>query len=297
MHCKHCGFVNSEEDHRCLRCGRRITGVVIAAPPGYSGANALAMAPLQTKDSDTLEFEPTTVTTAGQGTLFASPGPKVIPFEQVQRQVTARLGMTPTATAPPTETPRQATARPAVRKASGPPAEQAALDFLPAPPLRSPKLRNDVDAQIFCGQPVATPTHRFVASAIDGALILIGFGVLVLTFQALGGSFGVGKQFWLGLGAALAVVSLFYGLIWVIAGRETAGMSFTDLQLITFDGFRVDGRSRALRFAATWLSIGSGLLGVVWALADEESLTWHDHISKTFPTIREAPRAFVKQRR
>jgi hypothetical protein len=24
---------------------------------------------------------------------------------------------------------------------------------------------------------------------------------------------------------------------------------------------------------------------LVWALVDEESLTWHDHISKTFPTI------------
>jgi hypothetical protein len=23
----------------------------------------------------------------------------------------------------------------------------------------------------------------------------------------------------------------------------------------------------------------------VWALVDEESLTWHDHISKTFPTL------------
>jgi hypothetical protein len=44
MHCKHCGFANGEDDHRCLRCGRRLSGVVIAAPPGYSGANALAQA-------------------------------------------------------------------------------------------------------------------------------------------------------------------------------------------------------------------------------------------------------------
>ena len=27
-----------------------------------------------------------------------------------------------------------------------------------------------------------------------------------------------------------------------------------------------------------------GGLGLVWALVDEENLTWHDHISKTFPT-------------
>ena len=59
MHCKHCGFVNGEDDHRCLRCGRRMSGVVIAAPPGYSGANALAVAPAF--DNDTREFSATGV--------------------------------------------------------------------------------------------------------------------------------------------------------------------------------------------------------------------------------------------
>lgn len=175
--------------------------------------------------------------------------------------------------------------------------EQGTLDFIPAAPVKNRRLRTDVDAQVFCEQPVATPTHRFVASCVDGGLILVGFGVLVVASEALGGSFSQGKLFWMELGVALGLVSLFYGLLFAIAGRETAGMSFTDLQLITFDGFPLDGRSRALRFAATCLSICSGGLGLVWAMADEENLTWHDHISKTFPTIREDPRAFVKQRR
>ena len=113
----------------------------------------------------------------------------------------------------------------------------------------------------------------------------------------MGGSFGTGKFFWIGMGAAFALVSMFYGLIWAIAGRETAGMRFTDLHLITFDGFPVDARGRALRFVTTWLSFCSGGLGLLWAVADEENLTWHDHISKTFPTVREEPRSFVRQRR
>jgi uncharacterized RDD family membrane protein YckC len=99
------------------------------------------------------------------------------------------------------------------------------------------------------------------------------------------------------LGASFTLISMFYGLIWAIAGRETAGMRWTDLQLITFDGFPVDGRSRASRVASTWLSFCSGGLGVLWAVADEENLTWHDHISKTFPTIREEPQSFVRQRK
>jgi hypothetical protein len=26
-------------------------------------------------------------------------------------------------------------------------------------------------------------------------------------------------------------------------------------------------------------------MGLIWALVDEDSLTWHDHISSTFPTL------------
>ena len=128
-------------------------------------------------------------------------------------------------------------------------------------------------------------------------MITLGFGIVVITFQSLGGSFGQGKTLWMGMGAVLALVSMLYGLIWVIAGRETAGMQFADLQLITFDGFPLDARSRALRFASTWLSFCSGGVGLLWAVADEENLTWHDHISKTFPTIREVPGTTVRQRR
>jgi uncharacterized RDD family membrane protein YckC len=174
---------------------------------------------------------------------------------------------------------------------------QASLDFIPASPSRGRKLKTDVEAQVFCDQPVATPTHRLVASAIDAAMILIGFGLLSITFEGLGGQFGSGKMFWIGMGATLVLVSLLYGLIWAISGRETAGMRMTDLQLITFDGFQLDARSRALRFASAWLSFCSGGLGLLWAMADEENLTWHDHISKTFPTIREIPGTFVRQRR
>jgi hypothetical protein len=36
--------------------------------------------------------------------------------------------------------------------------------------------------------------------------------------------------------------------------------------------------------ASGFLSLAAGGLGLLWALVDEETLTWHDHISKTFPT-------------
>jgi hypothetical protein len=36
---------------------------------------------------------------------------------------------------------------------------------------------------------------------------------------------------------------------------------------------------------------------LLWALADEEKLAWHDHMSKTFPTIEESNRSFFRKRR
>ncbi len=305
MHCKHCGFVNGEDDHRCLRCGRRLSGVVIAAPHGYSGANALAQAVVM---NDTEEFAPVKAATSEHPMLFAPaaqsgrPGQNVIPFDQLLREASVRSGarvtaapQQPPAAAPPTAPVTHARTRKSAPSSA--PDVQGTLDFIPGVPLKARRLKTDVDAQVFCDQPVATPTHRAVASAIDAAVILIGFGVLLGIFSLLGGSFGDGRMLWIGMGAAFTLVTMLYGLIWAIAGRETAGMRFTDLQLITFDGFPLDSRSRALRFASAWLSFCSGGLGLLWAVADEENLTWHDHISKTFPTIREVPGTFVKQRR
>jgi uncharacterized RDD family membrane protein YckC len=175
--------------------------------------------------------------------------------------------------------------------------EQGSLDFLPFTQTAPRTLKTDVPAQIYCEQPVATPTHRTIASCMDAAMILLGFGAFVLASQAAGANFGEGKFFWIAMAVSFALISLFYGLIWAIAGRETAGMRWTDLQLITFDGFPVDGRSRAVRTASIWLSFCSGGLGLLWALADEENLTWHDHISKTFPTFREYSNTFVRQKK
>jgi uncharacterized RDD family membrane protein YckC len=302
MHCKHCGFANGEDDHRCLRCGRRVRGVVIAAPPGYSGANALAVEPAMDDDSREMTLDTQTGMPA-QAAMFTVPSPKVIPFDRVQRQATGRNSAAVAAPAAQRPAPRK-TVRPAALNAAQATHQtahqsihQTTLDFIPALPSSNRKLKTNVDAQIFCDSPVATPTHRFVASAIDAALILIGFGVTALSYVLLGGSFGAGRMFWTGLAGTLGLVAVFYGLVWAIAGRETFGMAFTDLRLITFDGFPLDGRNRALRFASSWLSFCSGGLGLIWAAVDEESLTWHDHISKTFPTIRETPRSFVKQRR
>lgn len=282
MQCGYCGFNNGAEDHRCLRCGRRI-GIAVAAPASYVGATALAVAPA---------FEPEThravvpdarpATAPGQPELFPTGAPKIIPFPgPVKQNPAVKQSATHAHAARRPQQPRGAT-------------QQTALDFLSAPPAQR-TLRDEVPAQIDCEQAVAAPMHRFVASSIDAAFILIGFGLFVAISQLMGSSFGTGKLFWVFVGACFALIAAFYGLIFAIAGRETAGMRSTDLQLVTFDGLPVEGRTRAVRLAATWLSFCSGGLGLIWALADEENLTWQDHISKTFPGVRTGSAGTVRR--
>jgi uncharacterized RDD family membrane protein YckC len=84
--------------------------------------------------------------------------------------------------------------------------------------------------------------------------------------------------------AIAAVFALLYKMLWCLADGDTAGMRWAQLRLVNFDGQIPDREQRMFRVAAGCLSFMAAGLGVMWALVDEESLTWHDHISKTFPT-------------
>ena len=294
MHCKHCGFANGEDDHRCLRCGRRI-GTAVAAPVSftagsYEGATALAPR-LLPQENEVFENQ--------QPALFAATAPplqrltqKIIPFAEIQRQAGVRSGQP--------QTPVVSQPKPAAKRNSRPVTEQENFDFVPSAAPR--KMKDAVEAQIYCDLPVATPVHRFFAGALDAAMILLGFGLFfamaMVTGSATGAGnvFGSGKLLWGTLGGALGIISIFYALLWVSARRETAGMNWSDLQLVTFDGFPLDGGNRIARCTATMMSFCSGGLGLLWALADAESLTWHDQISRTFPTIRSSRGSFVQQR-
>jgi uncharacterized RDD family membrane protein YckC len=309
MHCKYCGFANSADEHRCLRCGRRISGTAVSAPPGYAGNTALALSmdPNATQDfvpahaagaaSQTPLF-PTSEFKAGElkAAELRMSDQKVIPFDQLQRQVTGRIALPsqPAVSAAPAQP-----QRPQARKISdrNGAAQQASLDFVQTAVAPPRTLKTDVPAQIYCDLPVAAPVHRLIAGGLDAAMVLIAFGLFVLAAHFMGGAFGEGKLLWMTLGGAFTLIALFYGLLWTLARRETAGMTWTGLQVITFDGQPVDAGARFVRFFAVMLSFCSGGLGLIWAIADEENLTWHDHISKTFPTLREIPRNFVRQRK
>ena len=113
--------------------------------------------------------------------------------------------------------------------------------------------------------------------------MLVGYGLFLLAFRLFGGEFVLTKPNLLVFSAALLLVGFTYGLLWTVAGCETAGMRFAQLRLTNFDGFPPERKNLVLRFVGGCMSFSTLGLGVLWSLFDEEGLTWQDHISGTFP--------------
>ena len=86
------------------------------------------------------------------------------------------------------------------------------------------------------------------------------------------------------LAAVTFVVTAFYKLLFSMANGDTPGMRWARLTLVNFDGQRPTRAQRLRRLVSAFLSFFAAGLGLLWALVDEETLTWHDHISSTFPT-------------
>jgi len=282
MTCGYCGFRNQDGEHRCRKCGRRPEDAALGPFTVHrtDGALATASHPEESQSAVAVEDERASETArAVQGKLFASrPASKIIPFESYAG---ARTEPRPPVQMEPA---RKTTPKPAVRRpASRIPEAQTSLDFLPAAPATPRTLGTTVEAVIACEAPVATPLHRAVAAALDWSIVLIGYGLFLLTFLLAGGSFVMNKTTVLVFAGTLPLLAFTYGLLWSLAATETPGMRWAQLQLTTFDGSTPELRQRVLRFAGSCLSLCT-VIGLLWSLADEESLTWQDHISRTFPT-------------
>jgi uncharacterized RDD family membrane protein YckC len=284
MTCRYCGTRNDESEHRCGRCGRRPGDTLTpVSTPVMTGATALRLQPvaqlhIQDEREASAEQQAPDFARAYQKPLFEDR--KVLTFPQ---------------SAPPRQPRAKNPDAPArARKSRPAPEGQGQLEFLPPAVAKPRELGTTVEAVIFCEFPAATPLHRAVAAGLDWSLVLIGYGLFLGTFYLSGGQFAFTKANLSMFGAMFLLISFAYGLCFAWAGTETAGMRFAGLRLTTFDGFPPDRKQRLVRFFGACLT-RSTVLGLLWCLADEESLAWQDHISRTFPTPDEAESAIIRR--
>jgi uncharacterized RDD family membrane protein YckC len=130
--------------------------------------------------------------------------------------------------------------------------------------------------------PSASIEERRVAAVIDAACLLFAYGAFLALFSALGGEFTVSKLSGAVCFATFAIVYLQYFALFTIFGGTTPGMMLRGLQVVSFTGEPPTPRQMLLRSAGYVLSAGTLFLGFIWSLWDEDTLTWHDRISRTY---------------
>ncbi len=139
---------------------------------------------------------------------------------------------------------------------------------------------------LICDTPVAPATLRAKAGLIDFLLMGAGCAIAAVIFALCsGGGFSLDKHSAPFLMIALVTVPVAYRLLWAVAGLDSLGMRMTGLRLVDFDGNPPSQERRYHRILGSILSVMAAGMGVIWSLVDQDCLSWHDHISCTFPTV------------
>jgi uncharacterized RDD family membrane protein YckC len=165
--------------------------------------------------------------------------------------------------------------------------QQGVLEFVPVAAPQARKLATSVDARIYCEHEVASVSHRTFAALYDLGYI----GLLLLTFL---GILSWGCDDLLPalmdpvsaavLAAGAVLIGLLYHAVFLSVRGRTPGMEFAGLRLVDFDGRQPNEEQLVMRIFGNFVSVLPAGVGLLWALVDEENLTWQDHISHTFPT-------------
>lgn len=292
MTCQACQTWNSDDEHRCRRCGRRLrvtpTRHVRSSYP--IAATALAYQPEVQDEPVIADYNPAPsparTEADGQQILFSNPNEgRVIPFDQLtspaeRESIRARAAqLTPSPTVKSAKVEVSARRN---RRASSKAQDQQQFDFfgkadVPAAP----------PSAIQCGAPVAPAFLRMSAALADGFMILLATLLFLGAFRLVFGGLPTDKYALIGYGIVFCVISAAYKLTWCFGNRDSFGLSAARLRVVDLDGNPPSQKRRFWRALSSFLSLGAAGLGLIWIFADADSLGWHDQISGTFPTLTE----------
>ena len=267
MNCQYCRATNSEDDHRCQRCGRRLQEGPGAAASYSREATVRVLEPVAQPAEPQVAARTVGAAIQYQRALFS------------QREYPSAVEIPAKAGAPRTEIaseqprPRKPRPSPGQRRFDFPNGAGASQQSAPVP-------GTTIDCDALTG-PISA---RVTAFAFDATMMLSGIAVFLGAIHYWMGAIPMDKRSLpLLAGAALLIVGL-YKALWCLGNGDSPGMRWAKLRLITFDGRQPTRRHRIRRaLSGAFVSPAMGI-GLAWALVDEEALTWHDHISKTFPT-------------
>jgi uncharacterized RDD family membrane protein YckC len=129
---------------------------------------------------------------------------------------------------------------------------------------------------------VAPLEDRRLAGLIDMACLFFAYGGFLALFGSLGGQFTVSKLSAVMCVATFAVVYFQYFALFTVFGGTTPGMMLRGLEVASFSGEAPTPRQMLWRSGGYLVSAGTFFLGFLWAMWDEDGLTWHDRVSHTY---------------
>jgi uncharacterized RDD family membrane protein YckC len=283
MICTYCRAQNGADDHRCGRCGRHLTG---DSPKRNFPVQTAAVAPaLHSLDESVEEQAPIAATRPRLVTMPSAPSERaaaaasgvqapLFPVQEVPRTMTSR----------PVKQQAPMSPAPSMRRKAARAAQPSLFDMTHE---GSRTLPTSVEAAVCCDADVASASDRAWAAVIDTAIPMLGFVMFASAFYAVTGGLELTAKTLPWIGGIFCALLILYRAAWCAAGFDTPGLQIARLRLLTLDGRTPSRSARVLRTVGGLVSLASVGMGLLWGLVDEERLTWHDHMSGTFPVRRD----------
>jgi uncharacterized RDD family membrane protein YckC len=123
---------------------------------------------------------------------------------------------------------------------------------------------------------------RLLAATTDGVLVLLATAIFGWIFFQMTATVPPPRQLMVLVLSALGIAWVGYQYLLLVYTGTTPGLGIAGLRLSRFDGSRVPRRIRRWRVLASILSGFSFGLGYAWCVLDEDQLSWHDRITRTY---------------
>jgi len=133
--------------------------------------------------------------------------------------------------------------------------------------------------------PVASLLERRRAAVIDAACLAFAYGGFLALFGSLGGRFTLDKLSAVVCFSTFAFVYVQYFCLFTVFGGTTPGMMVRGLHVASTSGDEPTARQLFWRSVGYLISAGTFFLGFFWAIWDEDGMTWHDRLSRTYLAV------------
>lgn len=149
---------------------------------------------------------------------------------------------------------------------------------------QEPARRTSVQQAVRLETPLQTACleDRTMAAVVDLALVTAAFLIFVLAFAACASHLPTGRPALIGMAVSYLAIALGYQLLFFAYAESTPGMRYARIALCTFDDENPTRKAMRVRVAAMLLSLCPVGLGCAWVFFDEDHLSWHDRITRSY---------------